>query len=317
MASPLVAGVKRIDSNDDPVDLASWPTARLKVLAHFVQDEVALYGDGFGMAPSDENVGYWLSAMGACKLPMRVEPAQLAAAVEKSLERVDITSVMPWRLFLGDLSAHESRLAMMVLGITSMIVISSADHVLPFPARDGIEYLHLSLSADLQPQLNKAVAFLGRHSPTLVCTEGGHGEGEQGEGAGVAAMVCAAAIAAFCPKMDPDLAIKQVLGRRGMRGIGFKLEMELARYVEGIRMSPPKTPEVTSTPSKRLGAAYPSPSAKHVHQDRAWTTNVPEAPLEKRNLRSAEISGLYDDIEGAAGTSLFGNRSVWSFSRAP
>jgi len=184
MASPLVAGVKRIDSNDDPVDLASWPTARLKVLAHFVQDEVALYGDGFGMAPSDENVGYWLSAMGACKLPMRVEPAQLAAAVEKSLERVDITCVMPWRLFLGDLSAHESRLAMMVLGITSMIVISSADHVLPFPARDGIEYLHLSLSADLQPQLNKAVAFLGRHSPTLVCTEGGHGEGEQGEGAG-------------------------------------------------------------------------------------------------------------------------------------
>uniref|UniRef100_A0A7S3RTC7 Uncharacterized protein n=1 Tax=Emiliania huxleyi TaxID=2903 RepID=A0A7S3RTC7_EMIHU len=288
---------------------AAWSTT----LATVLRSKVPLTGDGFRMAPPAEDPfwqtaqkeletglgskadAFWaaVSAALASRLGLECFPRSPAALAEyvSELESIDVTEVAPG-LFLGNLSARSSELALCLLRCDRVVAVVPEGHSgkdLRESSGPARRYMPVDGAAPLAQQLPPVVEFI-RGGRTLVCSETGRG---------VAAALCAGAIAA-AESITASAAARRVEARRGPVDLTIDSLEELATFADDLRsgIPPPPPPPPATPPSSAApppwalpaaslqagGAAFPSPpatpDAKHARTvwEGAEGSVVEEAP---------------------------------------
>jgi len=215
---------------------------------------------------------FWaaVSAALASRLGLECFPRSPAALAEyvSELESIDVTEVAPG-LFLGNLSARSSELALCLLRCDRVVAVVPEGHSgkdLRESSGPARRYMPVDGAAPLAQQLPPVVEFI-RGGRTLVCSETGRG---------VAAALCAGAIAA-AESITASAAARRVEARRGPLDLTIDSLEELATFADDLRsgIPPPPPPPPATPPSSAApppwalpaaslqagGAAFPSPPA--------------------------------------------------------
>jgi len=170
-------------SDDEKIDNKCF-----NMLNRVLKQHVTLLSDGFHVP--DVDAPSWSGVLESL-YSTDVTEDQVERAC-RELECIDITRLHP-TLFLGDISAHASRHAVALLGLTAIILVAPSSYLpRPWPEEAGFEYLVISQKRDelldepFATQLEACRKLFERRTPLLVCSE---------DGRGVAAAICAALLA--------------------------------------------------------------------------------------------------------------------------
>lgn len=180
------------------LELDFWPPEKLNALVECLRAGIRTtdYKDQFEL-PSVEDLPFWQHAASQCDLPGALDGGgedvalDLAECVHAEFGVRDLVKVSDQNVWLGDLSASESRLVMLQLGIKAIVTIASQE-VDPLWKADGIEYHTVVINQcsgkgeSLREQLESCCAFLSSRRPALVCC---------GSGNGPSVIVCSAVLA--------------------------------------------------------------------------------------------------------------------------
>lgn len=196
--------------------VSEWPRERILMLAQALTEVTWLLGDGFRSPPPVEHP-FWAKMAAVCKQSCGdlaslecARPAltaeELCEAVHSELECCDLFEIRPKALFLGSRESAESKLALATLGVEGIVAVSGPECTAKF---DGVFAVHhVRPSEPLGEQLDSCMRFIRRLSgPVLVCSAL--------EGEGIAAMICAAALAVKEGIATAAVAVEQIEKRRG------------------------------------------------------------------------------------------------------
>jgi len=226
-----------------------WSRSRIEALASELSETTWLVGDGFGSPPDSENYEFWSRAAAVCNRPplaelLYVDSSELCTAVHEELEAIDITEIRAGHLYLGAIASADSPLALAMLGVTSLVVVSDSDAVVDgLHEWTGLPVVPVTLAQDLSTQLDHSIEYIRSSSgPIFVCSA---------EGNGMAAALCAAAVARLERLQTADCAIVEVEKRRGS---GLRIELDHHHSLDAFCAALPSPPPPPPRASPRLGA---------------------------------------------------------------
>jgi hypothetical protein len=230
-----------------------------------------LVGDGFRSPPDSDEYEFWSRVTAVCNRPpiaelLFVDSSELCDAVHEELEVVDVTEVRAGHLYLGTIASAESALALAMLGVRGLVAITDSDVVV-----DGLHewtslpVLPVTPAEELSTQLDQTLQYMRvLAGPVLVISADGNG---------MAAALCAAAVARLERLQTAACAIAEVEKRRGS---GLQIETDhlqsLAAFCSTLPSPPPPPPGL----SPRL---------------RAQPVSTPVATSNKRHLEATSPVG--------------------------
>lgn len=203
-------------------------------------------GDGFKQPPEDNDYEFWACAAATCNhrhaTLLAIDSSELCAAVHEELEVIDLTEVCEGQLFLGNLSALESPIALKMLSIGGVIAITDDDHILASIATACALPTHpVTPAAELSEQIRDCASFArGLNGACLICSTTGND---------LAAATCAGVLAAR-DKLSAAMALTQVEKKRGPLRISSADFAALQAFCDWPTPPPPPPLLVVSSPAQ-------------------------------------------------------------------